>query len=231
MPRVSALRSTLPNWLGLWEPWMSVVAFLLAVVALPAIFQQFGGAARVWFEFIRPPLADINKIALIVEMTLRPPRRALRWMGVHRKTSQQVSAGFAVFDMKGENNRTGGLIVPLLQTVGRSNSSPVGQPFALPVDQPFVMQIAVKVRGVDTFGVVLPSPKNLLLPIGTYRVEVFGHIRERGKTFYAARYLLCSVDNLAWGKAAKPVIRRRGGIRPSRDSVAVPRWKQGQTPQ
>lgn len=57
------------------------------------------------------------------------------------------------------------------------------------------------------------------------RVEVFGHIRERGKSFYAARYLLAGQDNLAWGKKAKPRIKRKGGVHPQRDVVAAPRWK------
>lgn len=222
--------SSLPTWLEFWEPWMSVVAFVLAVVAVPAIFQQFGGPAKTWFEFKRLPTTDINKIGLIVEATNRPPRKALRWMGVHRNTSQQATVGFGVFDMKGANNRTGGLVTPPLQTIDSGAADPLDQPFVLSVDQPFVMQVAVKTRGTTDFGVVLPGPKNLLLPIGTYRVEVFGHIRERGKSFYDARYLLAGLDNLAWGKKAKPRIRRKGGVRPKRDVVATPRLKDKDAP-
>ena len=112
--RGTAGRQMVPDWMQWTDVVLSVIAFGLAVMALPTAFQMWWGKPSLEIKLDRSQ-SDAG-VGLICEITNKPiERQFLRWLGVFRKAAHGMCAT-ATFSKVGSGEIVGYL--PLEIVVG-----------------------------------------------------------------------------------------------------------------
>ncbi len=189
------------------ELWIASAALVVAVMALPTVFQMYGGRPKAQIEFVDTPTDHAEVFLLEARITNPPPSRHLRRIGVYRRIAERVDVGFAIYDFDTANNLIGGIIRPEIQVATFTGTESVLSPIRLFPDEPAMFSIATKAMKDDAVQIIVPDmSRKVNLPVGTYRVEVFTQIRSE-PAHISARYLSAGPGNLQWGEATKATMK------------------------